>query len=257
MRLIGVLLAILIALLVAPAAAAIRVGAAISLKDAVIEIGDRYEQATGEPVEFVFASSGQLLGQIRNGAPIDVFLSAAPTQVEALQAAGLVDPQTRRDVVRNELVLVVPTDAANPPRSFAALAGEGVRRLAIGEPTTVPAGRYAAQVLSALGLTDTLVGKLVYGTNVRQVLAYVQRGEVTAGIVYATDARQAGDSVRVVATADPATHEPITYPGVVVSASPHPRAARRFLDYLGEEDATAVFIRHGFQPAAATIGATP
>ena len=130
----------------------LRVGAAISLRPALEEITAHFERETGRPVELSFGSSGQVMGQIRSGAPIDVFISAAQQQVDQLAADGLVDEGSRRVIARNALVLIVPTEAVGAPESFADLAGPGVKRLAIGEPRTVPAGQYAQQVLERLRL---------------------------------------------------------------------------------------------------------
>ncbi len=224
----------------------IRVGAAISLKEALTEISTAYTSATGETVEFTYGSSGQVMSQIKAGAEIDVFISAATKQVDDLENENLVVAESRRTVVSNTLVLIVPPDAKDAPTSFESLAGAMVNKVAAGEPKSVPAGQYAQQVFKAMGLTDSLKDKLVYGTNVRQVLAYVERGEVSAGVVYATDARQAGEKVRVVATASEGTHEPIVYPGVIVAASKKQTAASQFLDYLSTDPAKAVFKAKGF-----------
>ena len=159
-------------------AGSITVAAAVSLKEAVTEIARTYESQTGEHVEFTFGSSGQLMAQIKSGAPIDAFISAADKQLDELDKAGLIDPASRRVVAGNELVLIVPTGAANPPTRFEDLAGPDVKKLAIGEPKTVPAGQYAQQVLKHLSLEAKLGDRVVFGTNVRQVLAYVERGEV-------------------------------------------------------------------------------
>lgn len=237
---------LLLVLACAVCAETIRVGAAISLKEAVGEAAANYQKATGEQVEFVFGSSGQVAAQIRSGAEIDLFISAANQQVDELLGEKLADADTRRIVASNRLVLIVPGDAKNPPSGFDGLRDPSVRNVAIGAPRTVPAGLYAEQVIRTLKLTDALAEKLVYGTNVRQVLAYVERGEVSAGMVYATDAMAFGPKVRVVATADPNSHEPIVYPGIVVRASRKPDAAKRFLDYLSGVDARAVLKRNGF-----------
>src|SRR5207237_2691665 len=122
--------------------------------------------------------------------------------------------------------------AASAPSSFEGLKETAVTRIAIGEPTTVPAGQYAMQALTAMKLADVVRSRLVYGSNVRQVLDYVERGEVAAGIVYATDAKAAGENVRVTCTIDAADHEPIVYPAVLVKASSRRAAAARFLAYL-------------------------
>ena len=227
-------------------AESIRVGAAISLKDAITEIARKFETVTGDHVDFVFGASGQIMAQIKSGADADLFISAGIKQVSELEKDKLADKVSERAVVENRLVLIVPADAKNPPAGFAGLTDASVTKVAAGEPKTVPAGTYAKQVFDAMKLSDALAGKLVYGTNVRQVLAYVERGEVSAGVVYATDAKEAGDKVKVVATAAPDTHEPIVYPGVIVSSSKKHDAAEKFLAYLGEPDAKAVFKKYGF-----------
>jgi molybdate transport system substrate-binding protein len=228
----------------------ITVGVAISFKEAVGEIAAAYKADTGESVEFTFGSSGQLMAQIRNGAPIDAFISAADKQVDDLLKEKLVDPASRRVVAGNLLVLIVPANAKSAPRDFSELADAKWKRVAIGEPRTVPAGQYAMQALRAAKVADALGERLIYGSNVRQVLDYVERGEVDAGVVYATDAKQAGEKARVVATADTAWHEPIVYPAVIVAASKKAGAARRFLDYLAGEKARKVLEGKGFIPDA-------
>jgi molybdate transport system substrate-binding protein len=187
--------------------------------------------------------------QIQSGAPIDAFIAAADKQVDDLAKAGLLDEATRRIVAGNALVLIVPPDAKDAPNAFEKLADSNVARLAIGEPKTVPAGRYAQQVLRSLKLIDKLSDRLVYGANVRQVLDYVIRGEVSAGIVYQTDAIEAGDKVKVVATADAKWHDRIVYPAVVIKASAGHDAAKRFLDYLATDQAKAILQSRGFTPA--------
>ncbi len=228
-----------------------RVAAAISLRDALTQIGQAYEAKTGAKVEFTFGSSGQLMAQIQNGAPIDAFISAGEKQVDDLAAAGLVDPANRRVIAGNALVLIVPANVSAPQAvtSFADLLKPQVARLAIGEPTTVPAGLYALETLKSLRLDQPLVKRIVYGSNVRQVLDYVERGEVDAGLVYATDARQAGKKVRVVAVAPASTHEPIVYPAVVLKTAASRGAnkmAAKFLDYLVVDEARSIFADKGF-----------
>jgi molybdate transport system substrate-binding protein len=238
----------------------VRVSAAISLKDALEEAARAYKAAGGGEVEFVFGSSGELMAQIKAGAPADAFISAAGKQVDDLVRAGKVDEATRRVVAGNRLVLIVPAGAAAAgkarPGGFKDLADPAVGRVAIGEPRTVPAGQYAMQVLIALRLADGLGDRLVYGSNVRQVLDYVERGEAAAGVVYATDAKQAGDKVKVVATADPTTHDPIVYPAVVVRASRHKAEAQRFLDFLASEKGKAILAGYGFTDGAPAKAAT-
>lgn len=232
----------------------IRVGAAISLQGALTEIAAKYEADTGRKVDFVFGSSGQVMAQIVNGAPIDAFISAAAAQVDELERNQRTVPGTRRTIAGNTLVLVVPPAPRSSITRFQDLAAPGNGKISIGEPTTVPAGQYAMQVLTKLNLADPLKDRLVYGSNVRQVLSYVERGEVLAGIVYSTDAKESGDKVRVVATASADTHAPIVYPAVVVKASAHQNLARQFLDFLSTEPARRILAEKGFSspPSPAT-----
>jgi molybdate transport system substrate-binding protein len=248
-RLIG-LLGLCLVLPAAARAEIPRVAVAISLKEAVTEIAEAYRAEGHGDVAFTFGSSGQLQAQIEYGAPIDAFISAAHVQVDALIKAKRADGETKSVVAGNRLVLIVPAGAKSPPRSLKDLADARVRRLAVGEPKTVPAGQYAVQALEALGLRDALKGRLIYGANVRQVLDYVERGEVDAGIVYATDAREAGDRVHVVEVADEKLHDPIEYPAVLVSHSRRKEAARGFIDYLKGERARAILARKGFEVPA-------
>ena len=222
------------------------VSAAISLKESLEQVGRDYRAKTGDDVRFNFDASGRLAAQVKLGAPVDAFVSAGDREVDDLARGGLVDAASRRVVVDNALVLIVPAAvAAGEPKSLADLATTA-GKVAVGDPKSVPAGHYAQQTLAALKLTDAVAPRLVIGQNVRQVLAYVERGEVAAGLVYATDARAAGSAVRVVATAEASTHDPIEYPAVTVTDAPHAAAAKRFLDYLGTPPARAVFVSHGF-----------
>lgn len=227
------------------------VSAAASLQEALQEIAERYEAAhPGVRLRLNLAASGTLEQQIRQGAPVDLFLSAAPAQMDALEEAGLIDPSTRRDFAGNELVLVVPAAPRVEVRGFRDLASPAVERVAIGAPASVPAGRYSEATLRSLGVAGPVLAKAVLGQHVRQVLAYVERGEVDAGIVYRTDAAtRAG--VRVVAAAPPGSHAPIVYPLAVVSRSAHPEEARSLTRYLLEPAAQEVLRRHGFRPPTA------
>ena len=224
----------------------VRVACAISLKEAVTEIAEAYKANGRSDVRFTFGSSGQLAAQIEYGAPVDAFISAAHAQVDALAKAGRVDEASKQIVAGNRLVLVVPADAKSPPSGFKELSDARVKRVAVGEPKSVPAGQYGMQALRSMHLADALKDRIVHGANVRQVLDYVERGEVDAGIVYATDAKESGDRVRVVEGADPKSHDPIEYPAVVVRDSRRGRAARDFLDYLAGDKARSVLTRRGF-----------
>ena len=226
------------------------VSAAVSLKEALSDIARAYERETNHKVRLNFGATGQLLAQIREGAPVDIFISAADAQMDQAEAQKLTLPDTRRVIAANSLVLIVPADARHPPDGFADLSRADLKRLAVGEPKTVPAGMYATQVLKRLNLESALKDKLIAGASVRQVLDYVERGEVDAGIVYTTDVRQSGDKIRVVATADPAWHDPIRYPAAVVTSSKMKNEAKAFLDYIATELAQKTFRDRGFAPPA-------
>lgn len=243
-------------LAVSAAGEPLRVAAAISLKEAITAVAAEYRAQGGGEVTLVFGSSGRLLAQVRAGAEVDVFISAAVEQVQTLEAEGLSAGDSRRDIAGNVPVLIVPEQAAFVPSGFAGLADPRIRRLAIGEPKTVPAGHYASQLLAYLELDEKLQDRMVYAANVRQVLDYVERGAVDAGIVYASDARAAQARVREVCRADPAWHEPIRYPAIVLRRSRAPDRATQFLDFLSGERARSILSEHGFKPppdAAASI----
>jgi molybdate transport system substrate-binding protein len=223
----------------------ITVAAAISMKDALADVAKQFEPDTGHTIKFTFGSSGQLAAQVKAGAPIDLFISAAEKQVDDAIAAGAADGATKTIVAGNELVLIAPPNDRAKPLTFQQLADAEVKRIAIGDPATVPAGQYARQALEHLKLWPALKDKLVYGTNVRAVLDLAINGEVHAALVYRTDALEAGDKIRVVAAADPKWHQPIAYVGVVTKTSATP-AAVDFLKHLEGEKAQATLRRFGF-----------
>jgi molybdate transport system substrate-binding protein len=226
------------------------VGAAASLQGAMETLQPGFKAAHPNiALEYTFASSGQLQQQIEQGAPIDVFLSAGQAQMDALEAGGHVLPGSRQDLLGNVLVLVVPAPSSPPSaasvQAFEDLTQAEITQIAVGDFGSVPAGQYAEQVLTNLGLIDDLRAKLVFFTTVREVLAAVASNNVAAGVVYATDAASS-DQVTVVATADSTLHDPIVYPLAVVSGTAHVAEAQAFVEYLSGESARTVFIDHGF-----------
>ncbi len=243
------------------AAGEVRVSVAVSLKEAVTEIAKGYTEAGGEEVVLTFGASGQLARQITEGAKADVFIAAANKQVEELVKGGMAEAGTRQVVAGNRLVLVVPAGAKEAPGSIADLAQGKFKKIAIGDPKSVPAGEYAMAVLTTLKMGEQVKGRLVYGTNVRQVLAYVESGDVAGGLVYATDARQSGEKVRVVEVAEEKWHEAIEYPAVVIKGSKQRAGAVKFLEYLKTEAARKVLVEKGFRvrvaAGATTAPATP
>jgi molybdate transport system substrate-binding protein len=223
------------------------VSAAASLSDVMGEAATLYEARHPEiRVLTNYGGSGALEQQIRQGAQVDVFVSAGVRQMDALEGSGLVRAGTRTVVARNELVLAVPAGREGVG-SFADLAAAGAGRVAMGAPESVPAGEYARETLVAQGLWDEVRAKLIYTTDVRQALAYVARGEVDAALVYRTDAMGAR-GVRVAAVAPEGTHEPIVYPAAVPTTAPTPAEAERYLAFLATPDARAIFRRFGFAP---------
>jgi len=224
----------------------LNISAAVSLKDALTKIQNNY-QAQNPNVKLVFnlGASGALQHQIEQGAPADIFISAAAKQMDTLAAENLVNVSTRKNLVENALVLIVPQGSTLGIASFKDIAKSGVQKFAIGEPNTVPAGQYAKQVFDALGIWDQVAGKAVQAQDVRAVLTYVETGNVDAGIVYKTDALN-NAKVQVVAVAPAGSHKLIVYPVAILTGAKQPKEAANFLAYLSGPQAKAVFKKYGF-----------
>ena len=222
------------------------IAAAASLQNALEEIDPMFEQATpGVTANYNFAASGPLQRQIEQGAPVDVFFSAAKSQMDALQQKNLILDGTRRNLLTNRLVLVVPRGSTLGLTNFQQLTNANIKRISIGEPRSVPAGRYAQEVLTRLGIWQSVRSKLVYGNSVRSVLGSVESGNADAGIVYATDAK-ISSQVRQVATAPSNLHSPIVYPIAVIRASRNPSSARSYVQFLRSQPAQRIFKKYGF-----------
>jgi molybdate transport system substrate-binding protein len=224
----------------------ILVSAAISLKNAFEEIGSMYENQTGIRARFNLGASGLLQKQIEGGAPVDVFASAGEKQIDELQAKELIFADTRRVLARNVLVLAVPIRSRLSLHSFAELVSPALERLAMGNPKTVPAGEYAQEALRNLKLWDNLQPRLVLAENVRQVLDYVARGEVEAGMVYASDVLTARGKVAIAAYAPEGSHAPILYPIAVVKGTRYRSNAQRFIDLAVSKTGQRVLEKYGF-----------
>ncbi|WP_298573585.1 molybdate ABC transporter substrate-binding protein [uncultured Luteimonas sp.] len=225
--------------------------AAASLKESMDEAAAAYTAGGGAPVQVAYAGSPALARQIEQGAPADVFVSADGDWMDWLDARGLVDAGSRRDLLGNALVLVAPAASDAAPLALAPgtdllplLGADG--RLALAMTASVPAGRYARAGLESLGLWQALQPRVAEAENVRAALLLVARGEAPLGVVYASDAR-AEPRVKVLATFPAGAHPPIVYPVARVQAGTHPQAAA-FLGWLGSDEATALFARHGFDP---------
>ncbi|MFD1425999.1 molybdate transport system substrate-binding protein [Kroppenstedtia sanguinis] len=221
--------------------------AAASLTDVVQEVKKVYEQEHRH-VKLVpsFASSGKLQQQIEQGAPADLFISAGEKEMDVLIQEGQIVSDHHRSFLHNELVLIVSRNEEKI-KGFEDLAQAS--KIAVGEPKTVPAGEYSKQTLQFMKLWDSLQSRMVFAGDVRQVLTYVETGNVDAGLVYRTDA-QTSDRVTVAATAPAGSHRPIVYPMGVVKGSPNREEADRFYDWLDGKKARAIFHKYGFQDAA-------
>jgi molybdate transport system substrate-binding protein len=231
-------------------AAELTLSVAISMKEAIEAIGRAFAaRQPGVILRYNLGASGELQKQIEAGVPVDVFVSAATRQMDELETQGLVLGDTRRAFARNALVVVTAADSPLALARASDLLHPRVGHVAVGTPSTVPAGQYARESLRHDGLWERLGPRLVLGENVRQVLEYVARGEVEAGIVYATDAAIAGPRVRVRLRLAEDTHAPIIYPVAVVAGSRQPGLARAFVSLLTGPEGQAALRRLGFLPA--------
>lgn len=247
-RLLTATLSVLATTVIATAAHAadLTVSAAASLTNAFKELAPAFEaQNPGTKLLLNFAASDALLAQIAKGAPVDVFASADQETMDRAQAQQLVAAGSRRDFVSNTLVLITPSDSTLALAALGDLKQPGVKRIALGQPSGVPAGRYAKGALEAAKLWADIEPKAVYAQNVRQALDYVARGEAEAGFVYGTDAAVLKDKVKVALTVP--TETPIRYPVALIAGGPNPAAARAFVDYLLSPAGQAVLARYGFQ----------
>jgi molybdate transport system substrate-binding protein len=227
--------------------ASILVAAAASLKNAYEEelIPMFEEQYPGVTVEGTYDSSGKLQTQIEEGLEADVFMSAATTQMTALDDEGLIASDSIVDLLENKIVLIVPAGSDSSITSFEDIANAD--SIALGDPESVPVGQYSQEALTNLGIWDQIQDKVSFGTNVTEVLNQVAAASADAGIVYATDAASMPDDVVVVAEAPAGSLEtPVIYPVAVVKNSANADAAQAFVDFLGSDEAIAVFESYGF-----------
>jgi len=226
-------------------AATINVFAAASLTESLKEIAASYEKQTGDKVVFNLGASSFLARQIEEGAPADIFFSADEAKMDGLEKQGLIVNETRRSRLSNSLVIVVAAEKGAAIQTPKDLATGKVKRLALAEPRTVPAGIYAKEYLQKKNVWPAVEGKVVPTENVRAALAAVEAGNAEAAIVYKTDAsmsRKVKAAYQVPAGDSPA----ISYPMAIVKGSKHLDAAARFLKHLGSDDAGRVFERFGF-----------
>lgn len=224
------------------------ISAAVSLKDALDAITPLFAQVQPQvSLHFNLGASGTLQQQIEEGAPVDVYISASPDQMDALAKEDLLLAGSRQNLARNTVVLIAPVGASRIT-GFQDLRNPSVKFIAIGEPQTVPAGKYAEEVLTHLGLYDEIKRRLVFAKDVRQVLTYVASSNADAGVVYATDARTTS-YVKIVAVAPEDSHEPVVYSVAVLKETQNAAAARTFVAFLLSTQGQSTFEKFGFTPA--------
>jgi molybdate transport system substrate-binding protein len=224
------------------------VSAAASLTDSLRQLQTNWEAKHPDvKLRFNFGASGVLQQQIEQGAPADLFISAAAKNMQALVDKGLIDKTRQTILLKNELVLIVPKTKEEPVKQLADLAKPETKRIAVGEPESVPAGGYAKEALTNAGLWDALQAKLVFCKDVRQVLTYVESGNADAGFVYRTDALTS-KQVTAAQPMDAKLYTPVEYPIGVVKATSHAKEAQELYDYLKTKEASDVFAGFGFTP---------
>ncbi|OPX90257.1 MAG: Molybdate-binding periplasmic protein precursor [Pelotomaculum sp. PtaB.Bin104] len=220
------------------------ISAAASLQDAMGELKTVYEkQHPDVTLTYNLGSSGTLQKQIEEGAPSDLFISAGKSQMDALAQKGLIVDSTHKNLLENELVLISGKDSKLT--GFDGLTDASVKKISIGTPETVPAGKYAKDTLTSLKLWDQLQTRMVLAKDVRQVLTYVETGNVDAGLVYRTDAITSSN-VKIVAAAPAGSSAPIVYPMAVINRSKHQKEAEAFAAFLTSEEAVKIFEKYGF-----------
>ena len=225
--------------------------AAASLSDAFSELKEKFENShPGVKVLYSFGGSGALQAQIEAGAKADVFVSASLKQMNALREKNLMNDRTIRNFLENKIVLVVDGESHADVSSFYDLASDKIKRLALGEFSSVPAGMYAKEILISLGILDTALPKAVFGSDVRAVLAWVESGDADAGIVYATDA-MSSQKVKIAAAAPEGSCAKVIYPAGMIKDSAHAKDSLQFLEYLFASDAQKIFKKYGFDVLSA------
>ena len=226
----------------------LHISAAASLTDVIDELIAEYKElAPNVTLVPTYDSSGTLQTQIEEGAPADVFISAAQKQMDSLEQQELIDTASRLDLLLNKVVLIVPKDSESDIASFEDVATDKVSMVAIGNDT-VPVGQYTQEIYTSLGLWDEVSAKANLGENVRAVLSWVESGDVDCGIVYATDAAST-ENVTVICEAPEDSHLPVIYPAAVLAGSENSEAAGDFLDFLSSDTAVAAFEKAGFTMA--------
>lgn len=224
------------------------ISAASSMTDSILSLAAVYEKDNPTvKLTINFGGSGSLMRQIEQGSPVDVFISASTDKMDTLDEQSLILEGTRSNLLMNELVLICPKESSSI-EGFNDLNASSVEHFAIGEPNSVPAGKYAKEALSTMGLYLELSDKLIFAKNVREVLTWVETGNAEAGLVYETDALTS-DKITIVAPADTSTYSPIIYPIAIIKASEQAEAAKDFIAFLYSQQGKDTFKLYGFHMA--------
>lgn len=223
------------------------IAAAASLTDVMDEIKQSFEKEN-ENVELVFTfnSSGALQAQIEEGAPVDIFMSAAEKQMDALEEKENIISDSRKTLLVNEVVLIKPEGSNLDVSSFEDLTNDDIKKIAIGDPASVPVGQYSEEIFNNLGINEDIKDKLIFASDVRTVLAWVKSGEVDLGIVYATDA-YTSDKVEIITSAPEGSHKLVTYPVAVVKGTNNEDIAKEFINFLSTNEIVEIFKSYGFE----------
>ncbi len=220
------------------------VSAAASLKDSLNEIGELYTKNNPNiKITFNFGASGTLQQQIEQGAPADIFFSAGEKQMDALDKSDLLLKDTRKDILKNDIVLIAPTNSNLT--SVDDLKLDSIQKIALGEPKSVPVGQYSEEILKYYNIYDETVAKAVYGKDVKEVLTWVEEENADCGIVYKTDA-MVSSKVKIIGSFPEESHSKITYPASVIKSTKLESESKDFLNFLSSDDAKNIFTKYGF-----------
>jgi molybdate transport system substrate-binding protein len=223
------------------------ISAAASLQDVLTELSPAFEKTHPHiSVKYNFASSGSLQRQIEQGAPVDLFIAAAAKPIDDLESQGLLF-SSRLNLLTNRLVLIKSrsSSATNSITSVRSLTSNDVKRIAIGEPRSVPVGKYSEEVFKNLGILAQIRSKFVLGNSVRNVLAAVESGNADAGIVYLTDAK-ISKRLNIIEIIPTNLHSPIVYPMAILKNSKNLEATQKFVKFLTMRSLKPVFVKYGF-----------
>lgn len=220
--------------------------AAASLTDALDEIIAEFEKDSDCTITASYAGSGDLVQQIEGGAPCDIFISASKSNMDQIEDGGYIKSDTRQDLLTNTLTLIASAEKADVV-TMDNLTSDEIGKIAIGEPETVPAGKYASQVFDNMNITDDVKDKVVYAKDVRAVLSYVESGDADCGFVYRTDALLLDEeNGSIIGDADTSLHDPIVYPAAILTDAPQADHAAEFYEFIQNDFSKEVFEKYGF-----------